>query len=192
MRVDIASARTERLSRDDERTRFGAYARDGRSIYFSSDRSGAWQVWRMDADGANAEQLSTDGGYDPRDWLGDGAIYYSKETDRGLFRLDLATRKEQRVSWMVGYWNMDAFALREDGLWFLEMDGEDDAAWLMNAPLLVAPEADDGPNQAVRMHRLEGGNVVAQMSMAADLSRMVTVAITRDETDVMTMPLPGG
>ena len=192
MRVDIASGRLEKLSRDDERTRYGAYARDGRSIYFSSDRSGAWQVWRMDADGANAEQLSTDGGYDPRDWLGDGAIYYSKETDRGLFKLDLATRKEQRVSWMVGYWNMDAFALREDGLWYLEMDGEQDATWLMNAPLLATPDAEEDMSKVRRVHRLEGGNVVAQMSMAPDLSRMVTVAITRDETDVMTMPLPGG
>lgn len=192
MRVDIASARMEKISRDDERTRWASYSRDGRAIYFSSDRSGAWQVWRMDADGANAEQLTTAGGFDPRDWLGDGAIYYTKETDRGLFKLDLATRKEQRVSWLAGYWNMDAFVLRDDGIWYLEMEGEDNASWLMHAPLMQGPEGDDGPTRARRVNRLDGGNVVAQMSMSSDLSRIVTVAITRDETDVMTMPLPGG
>nr|MBP6693335.1 hypothetical protein [Xanthomonadales bacterium] len=64
--------------------------------------------------------------------------------------------------------------------------------WLMNAPLLATPDAEEDVSKVRRVHRLEGGNVVAQMSMAPDLSRMVTVAITRDETDVMTMPLPGG
>lgn len=192
MRIEIASGRMQRLSQVDERARWGAYARDGRSIYFSSDRSGAWQVWRMDADGANAGQLSTEGGYDPRDWLGDGAIYYTKETDRGLFRLELATRAETRVSWITGYWNMDAFVLRHDGIWYLEIEGDDNAAWLMHAPLDPAVLVAGQDSASRRVHRLDGGNLIAQISLAGDLSRLVAVTITRDETDVMTMPLPGG
>ena len=52
----------------------------------------------MAADGSDAEQLGSDGGFDPRDCSATAAVYYAKETDRGLFRLDLATGEERRVS----------------------------------------------------------------------------------------------
>jgi hypothetical protein len=34
---------------------------DGRVVYFSSDRSGRWQLWRVNADGSDPEQLTHDG-----------------------------------------------------------------------------------------------------------------------------------
>jgi hypothetical protein len=36
------------------------FAPDGRAIYFSSDRSGRWQLWRVNADGSAPEQLTRD------------------------------------------------------------------------------------------------------------------------------------
>jgi Tol biopolymer transport system component len=36
------------------------FSPDGRSVYFSSDRSGRWQLWRQSVQGASAEQLTHD------------------------------------------------------------------------------------------------------------------------------------
>ncbi|MFL5618781.1 MAG: TolB family protein [Gemmatimonadaceae bacterium] len=36
------------------------FSPDGRHIYFSSDRSGRWQLWRMNLDGSASEQLTRD------------------------------------------------------------------------------------------------------------------------------------
>lgn len=36
------------------------FSPDGRVVYFSSDRSGRWQLWRVNADGSGAEQLTRD------------------------------------------------------------------------------------------------------------------------------------
>jgi hypothetical protein len=36
------------------------FTSDGHAIYFSSDRSGRWQVWRMNVDGSQPEQLTHD------------------------------------------------------------------------------------------------------------------------------------
>ena len=36
------------------------FSPDGRVVYFSSDRSGRWQLWRVNADGSDPEQLTRD------------------------------------------------------------------------------------------------------------------------------------
>jgi dipeptidyl aminopeptidase/acylaminoacyl peptidase len=203
MRADVATARAERLSQPGERVRFASYARDGRWIYFSSDRNGSWQVWRMAPDGSAAEALSETGGYDPRDWLGDGGVYYVKETSPGLFRLDLATRQERRVSWAAGYWNMDTLLVRDGSLYFLDYNREG-ATWLMQAPLHLEgiESKDSGPSatlssigasarnmDATGYAQLDVARPAGEASIAADLSRVVVITVARDETDLMTARL---
>jgi Tol biopolymer transport system component/DNA-binding winged helix-turn-helix (wHTH) protein len=189
MRADLSSGRNERLSAPNERVRFGSYSRDGRSIYFSTDRSGSWQIWRMSATGGEEKQLSQAGGYDPRDWLGDGAIYYAKETDRGLFRLDLVTREETRASWDVGYWNMDAVALQDGFVYFIEYSHEDGDAWVVRSPLISPGQpltaAQETGAQPEHLYRLPAALLMAEVSFAPDLRRLVAVVVARDETDLM-------
>jgi TolB protein len=43
------------------------YSPDGRYIYFNSDRTGAMQIWRMNADGSNPVQLTFDESFN--DWF---------------------------------------------------------------------------------------------------------------------------
>tara|TARA_R110002020_G_scaffold99215_4_gene235646 strand:+ start:2890 stop:4428 length:1539 start_codon:yes stop_codon:yes gene_type:complete len=43
------------------------YSPDGKYIYFNSNRTGTMQLWRMDADGKNPKQLTTDTNY--KDWF---------------------------------------------------------------------------------------------------------------------------
>ena len=190
MRADLSSGRNERLSGPNERVRFGSYSKDGLWIYFSTDRSGSWQIWRMAADGSQAEQLSQAGGYDPRDWLGDGGIYYAKESDRGLFRLDLATREETRVSWDVGYWNMDAVALQDGFVYFIEYSQDDGDAWVVRSPLInpglpLTTPPPDARVQPEHLYRLPAALLMAEVSFASDLRRLVAVVVARDETDLM-------
>jgi WD40 repeat protein len=39
------------------------FSSDGNSIYFASDRTGAWQVWRQPVEGGAARQITTHGGF---------------------------------------------------------------------------------------------------------------------------------
>src|SRR5207248_11032068 len=42
-----------------------SWSRDGRTIYFGSDRSGTLQLWKMNADGSSPQQITKTGGYAP-------------------------------------------------------------------------------------------------------------------------------
>src|SRR5205823_4998675 len=52
---------------------------DGRRIAFASDRSGRWEIWLADADGANAVQLTAMG-------ADSGAPCWSPDGDRIVFQ----------------------------------------------------------------------------------------------------------
>jgi dipeptidyl aminopeptidase/acylaminoacyl peptidase len=203
LRADVATARAVPLSQPDERVRFASYAKDGRSIFFSSDRNGTWQVWRMAPDGSAAEVLGKSGGFDPRDFNGDGSIFYVKETSPGLFRLDLATRVEKRVSWSAGYWNMDTLLVRGAELYFLDYNREG-ATWMMKAPLhlegleplekqagavLSSTGAMTSGMDATPFAQLDIARPASEASIAPDLSKVVVITIARDETDLMTARL---
>ena len=191
MRVEIGSGRLATLSGADERVRFGSYASDGKAIFLSSDRSGTWQVWRMALDGSNAQQIGRDGGFDPRQLGDEAAVYYAKETDRGLFRLDLATGEERRVSWQAGFWNMDSVNLVGDHLYFIEAGEGSDDPWLVRAPLHRDGVDDDMSSAEIEhLSRLKAGTITGEMSLSADRKRLVTVSVERDETDLMAAALP--
>lgn len=191
LRVEIGSGRLATLSGADERVRFGSYASDGATIFFSSDRSGTWQVWRMAVDGSDARQVGRDGGFDPRQVGDEPAVYYAKETDRGLFRLDLATGEERRVSWHAGFWNMDTVNLAGDHLYFIESGEGSEDPWLVRAPIHRDGVGDDmSSGEIEHLSRLKIGTISGEMTLSADRRRLVTVSVERDETDLMAAGLP--
>jgi len=191
LRVEVGSGRIEKLSGDGERVRFGSYSTDGLSIFYSSDRSGTWQVWRMAANGRDARQVGQNGGFDPRQVGSEEAVYYAKETDRGLFRLDLATGEERRVSWQAGFWNMDSVNVIGDFLYFIAADDAKEDPWLVRAPLHREGVGDDMSSTEVEhLSRLKVASIAGEMSISRDLKRLVTVSVERDESDLMAAALP--
>jgi Tol biopolymer transport system component len=56
------------------------FSRDGKSIYFTSERSGEAQVWKIPFEGGEAVQVTQQGGREPQESL-DGAVIYYKFED---------------------------------------------------------------------------------------------------------------
>jgi len=56
------------------------FSRDDRSIYFSSSRSGRFQIWRADRQGGNLTQITKQGGVGARE-AEDGYLYYSTQVN---------------------------------------------------------------------------------------------------------------
>ena len=66
--------------------RYAHFSWDGKWIYFSSRRSGAWEIWRMPAGGGAAEQVTFKGGYFSEPGP-NGAIYFSRDWYPGIWRV---------------------------------------------------------------------------------------------------------
>ena len=86
--LDITSRRTTRLTTHRAIDTEGTWSPDGRYIYFTSDRSGGPQVYRMAANGGTPERITFEGSYNARPRLSpDGSRLAMVHNDRGNFRI---------------------------------------------------------------------------------------------------------
>lgn len=92
-----------------------SWSRDGKWIYFRSDRSGTDEIWRSAADGSGpAVQITFQGGYEAFESWDGGWLYFTKNRQRpGLWRVRPTGGEEEFVAGGVreGWWSMGANAI---------------------------------------------------------------------------------
>jgi TolB protein len=92
--LDLASQVLTRLTERPSIDTEPAWAADGRTIYFTSDRAGRPQIYRVPADGGRAERVSFEGPYNARPRLApDGKSMAVVHNDRGNYRIALVELK---------------------------------------------------------------------------------------------------
>ncbi len=94
--LDITSRNVQRLTTHRAIDTEGTWSPDGRHIYFTSDRAGGPQVYRVPASGGTPERITFEGSYNARPRLSpDGTRLAVVHNDRGNYRIavmDLARK----------------------------------------------------------------------------------------------------
>lgn len=86
--LNISSRETKRLTTHRAIDTEGSWSPDGRFIYFTSDRSGGPQIYRVSATGGTPERITFEGSYNARPRLSpDGSRLAMVHNDRGDFRI---------------------------------------------------------------------------------------------------------
>jgi TolB protein len=86
--LDLSTRQTRRLTEHRAIDTEGSWSPDGRHIYFTSDRSGGPQVYRVPAAGGKAERVTFEGSYNARPRLSpDGKRLATVHLDRGNYRI---------------------------------------------------------------------------------------------------------
>lgn len=98
------------------------YSRDGKSLYFVSNRSGEFQIYRSDLNGNGLRQITTNGG-----WFGvesaDGkSLYFLQGPDAtatSLWRRALPDGKEEQLVGGIVWWS---FWLLDRGIYYIDRE----------------------------------------------------------------------
>jgi WD40 repeat protein len=97
-----------------------SWSRDGRWIYFASDRTGSYEVWKMPSTGGPRVQVTRHGGFAAFESPDGRFLYYAKGlTVPGLWRIPTNGGEEVELisSLEAGYWGY--WAVVEDGIYYL-------------------------------------------------------------------------
>jgi Tol biopolymer transport system component/DNA-binding winged helix-turn-helix (wHTH) protein len=97
-----------------------SWSRDGRSIYFASNRTGQWQIWKRELETGRETQVTRNGGFAAFESYDAKRLYYSRFEGAGLWSISIDGGAEEHVTDALhrGYWGH--FAVTETGIYLLD------------------------------------------------------------------------
>jgi Tol biopolymer transport system component len=84
--TDVSTGASRQITHGPGQDLWPQWSGDGNSIYFASDRSGNYQIWKVAAAGGEPVQLTRDGGF--KSWeSSDGRYLYYSDNTRAIWRM---------------------------------------------------------------------------------------------------------
>ena len=98
------------------------WSRDGTALYFASNRSGSWQIWRRELATGREAQVTQHGGFAAFESYDAKTLYYSRFEGAGIWSMPVGGGEEQQVidALHKGYWGH--FAVTDAGIYLLNSD----------------------------------------------------------------------
>ncbi len=117
--VGAEGGRPRRLTAGASSDYLPSWSRDGKWIYFVSERTGAIQVWKMPAQGGQAVQVTKQGGHIALESPDGKTLYYAKSCDApGLWKLPVEGGEETPVLEQFAGEQCDKWGVTAEGIYF--------------------------------------------------------------------------
>ncbi len=145
--LDITSRQTRQLTTHRAIDTEGTWSPDGRYIYFTSDRSGGPQIYRILANGGSPERVTFEGSYNARPRLSpDGTRLAMVHNDRGNYRIAVMNleRKDLLVLSTGRQDESPSFAPNSDILIYATRQGRDGVLETVSADGLIRQKMASG------------------------------------------------
>jgi Tol biopolymer transport system component/DNA-binding winged helix-turn-helix (wHTH) protein len=146
------------------------WSRNGKWLYFASDRSGTWQLWKMRPDGSGLTQVTQNGGFAAMESVSGDTLFYSKHQDQGLWRRPTDGGPETKVLDDLAAPDWGNWAVTAEGLYVIRRTeaepqivfhpfDTDDARVLATIPNIASPSLAVSPDgRRILYARIEGVN----------------------------------
>jgi Tol biopolymer transport system component len=139
--VDVAGGFPRPLVQDSSSNLVPNWSRDGRWVYFASNRTGIWQVWKVPSTGGPAIQVTTHGGFVAYESSDGDVLYYSKFNmpNPEVWRVPVEGGVEALLSPLLRPETWASWAPVDGGIYFVQagMNGEAVVMFLDTANGLV-------------------------------------------------------
>ena len=189
--VSRDSRHPARLTVQESDERNATFSRDGESIYFASNRSNGWQIWKMQSSGGRAEQITTEGGFLAQEAVDGGSLYFSTAREPGVWQLPLRdparpTRTSPGVEAVLVIGNMD---LADCGSWTV---GNTGVYYVKRGPTAIhLRRHEDGADSRVFEPTKQIPLYERTLSLSADGSSLLFSMIDRSDDEVLRVDLAG-
>jgi TolB protein len=138
--LELATRQLTRLTNNVAIDTEGSWSPDGREIYFTSDRSGGPQVYKVSASGGTAERVTFEGSYNARPRLSpNGEKLALVHLDRGNYRIGVLDLKSRELI-IVSAGSQDespSFAPNSDSLIYATRQGSNGVLETVSADGLI-------------------------------------------------------
>jgi Tol biopolymer transport system component len=109
------------LTSGDSENTVSSWSRDGKWIYFGSNRGGSWQIWKVPPSGGEPVQVTDNGGFAGFESADGHYLYYAKDDAFGLWRRPVSGGEESKV--FDGKFSAVHWALGRNGVYFVDSSG---------------------------------------------------------------------
>jgi Tol biopolymer transport system component len=98
------------------------WSRDGTAVYFASNRTGSWQVWRRELATGREAQMTRKGGFAAFESYDAKTLYYSKFDAGGIWSIPVGGGEERQVTDALhrGYWGH--YAMTDTGIYLVDSE----------------------------------------------------------------------
>lgn len=97
---------------------FPRYSPDGTHIYFTSNYSDTWEIWKFNININKRSRVTRNGGYMVEIQRDGSSIFYSKLNENGLWKSSLESGEEQQL-FTLSSMNRSNWTLTERGIYYL-------------------------------------------------------------------------
>ena len=159
------------------------WSRDGRWLYYSSNRTGAWELWRQPAAGGEhkAEQVTRGGGHRAAESPDRRWIYFTRRGEPGLWRRPADGGPEQPILPGLARNQSGNWALGPRGVYFVGKGPEHDSV------LYLRPDGGGEPEQVAV---LEDWPINPSLALAPDASWLIYSQAHGVESDIVLVDGP--
>ncbi len=132
------------------------WSRDGRWIYFTSNRNGSWQIWKVAAGGGEAVQITQQGGRAASESVDGRFLYVARSDTAGIWRMPTQGGTATLVLDRSAAYDWGSWTVVKDGLYFIDRHA---------------------PHTAISFFHFDTGKVTPQASLPPASVRNITRGI---------------
>jgi len=119
--IDAEGRNMHALTEGEHENDVPIWSRNGKAVYFTSDRTGRYELWKQDVASAVSTQITQHGGFSGIESYDGRYLYYVKFFSSGIWRMPIDGGEEERILDLPEPWYTRHWDISESGVYFYDV-----------------------------------------------------------------------
>jgi len=119
--IDAEGRNMHALTQGEHESEVPIWSRNGKAVYFASNRTGRYELWKQDIASAISTQITRHGGFSGVESYDGRYLYYVKYFRSGIWRMPIDGGEEELITDLPEPWYLRYWDISETGLYFYDI-----------------------------------------------------------------------